>query len=193
MRRRHHYATTGNRALLSVTVELASDAELFERDPAVGPREVRANRGGSSWATSPASPRHEVDLVIEVVGSAPIERLDIFDGLDLIETIRPYMAQRSRPPRTAGLSGRRVSRPGAHDDLGRLAHRRRQPHRARRRDQQLEPRSRHPEQDASTVTWKAVTTGNYGAIDLWLETAAAGAGVQDRARVGRSGDRGAGR
>ena len=25
-------------------------------------------------------------------------------------------------------------------------------------------------QDASTVTWKAVTTGNYGAIDLWLET-----------------------
>jgi hypothetical protein len=28
--------------------------------------------------------------------------------------------------------------------------------------------------DASTVTWKAVTTGTYGAIDLWLETAAAG-------------------
>ena len=27
-------------------------------------------------------------------------------------------------------------------------------------------------QDASTVTWKAVTTGNYGAIDLWLETTA---------------------
>ena len=34
----------------------------------------------------------EVDLVIEVVGSAPIERIDIYDGLDLIETVRPYSA-----------------------------------------------------------------------------------------------------
>jgi hypothetical protein len=28
------------------------------------------------------------------------------------------------------------------------------------------------EQSASGVGWKAVTTGNYGAIDLWLESAA---------------------
>ena len=34
----------------------------------------------------------EVELVVEVVGSAPIERLDIYDGLDLIETVRPYRA-----------------------------------------------------------------------------------------------------
>jgi hypothetical protein len=27
-------------------------------------------------------------------------------------------------------------------------------------------------QDASSVAWKAVTTGNYGAIDLWLDKAA---------------------
>jgi hypothetical protein len=29
-------------------------------------------------------------------------------------------------------------------------------------------------QDATGVTWKAVTTGNYGAIDLWLDQPAAG-------------------
>ena len=29
-------------------------------------------------------------------------------------------------------------------------------------------------QDAGGITWKAVTTGNYGAIDLWLEQPAAG-------------------
>ena len=34
----------------------------------------------------------EAELAIEVVGSAPIERLDIWDGLDLIETVRPYGA-----------------------------------------------------------------------------------------------------
>ena len=29
-------------------------------------------------------------------------------------------------------------------------------------------------QDATSLTWKAVTTGTYGAIDMWLETAGAG-------------------
>ena len=29
-------------------------------------------------------------------------------------------------------------------------------------------------QDATALAWKAVTTGTYGAIDLWLETAGAG-------------------
>jgi hypothetical protein len=29
-------------------------------------------------------------------------------------------------------------------------------------------------QDATSVAWKAVTTGNYGAIDLWLEHPTAG-------------------
>ena len=32
----------------------------------------------------------EVELAIEVIGSGPIERLDIYDGPDLIETVRPY-------------------------------------------------------------------------------------------------------
>ena len=31
----------------------------------------------------------EVEFVIDVAASAPIERLDIYDGLDLIETVRP--------------------------------------------------------------------------------------------------------
>ena len=41
----------------------------------------------------------EIELHIEAVGSAPIERLDIFDGPELIETIRTY---------GAGDLGRRV-------------------------------------------------------------------------------------
>ena len=44
MRRRRHYATTGNRAFLSVTAELASDAEVFERDPAAGPARSERTR-----------------------------------------------------------------------------------------------------------------------------------------------------
>ena len=66
----------------------------------------------------------EVDLAIEVVGSAPIERLDIFDGLDLIETVRPYGAARPRRARAPRLRGRRIPRPRPHHHLGRLAHHR---------------------------------------------------------------------
>ena len=88
----------------------------------------------------------EVDLVIEVVGSAPIERLDIFDGLDLIETMRPYVrGDLGRRVRLVyeGAEYRGRARTTTWD--GSLSDRR-QPHRAHRRDQQLEPRSRHPEQ-----------------------------------------------
>src|ERR1019366_7508687 len=34
MRRRHHYATTGNRMILNVTVRLPKEADIFSRDPA---------------------------------------------------------------------------------------------------------------------------------------------------------------
>ena len=145
MRRRRHYATTGNRALL-------------ERVGGAGERgaEVLPARSGG-WADArPSDTRRlimgdiarvaddEVDLAIEVVGSAPIERLDIYDGLDLIETVRPYGADRPRRPRAPRLRGRRIPRPRAHHHLGRLARPSRATHRAHGRHQQLEPRSRHP-------------------------------------------------
>jgi len=169
MRRRRHYATTGNRALLSVVVEPASDAQVFAQDPAAGPARAERSRRlimGDIARVGEA----EVDLVIEVVGSAPLERLDIFDGEDLIETVRPYAAPdlgrrvrlafqgaecRGRARATTwdgslAIEGNRILRAGIinHWNLDRGIQR----------------------QDSCSVTWKAVTTGNYGAIDLWLET-----------------------
>jgi hypothetical protein len=171
MRRRRHYATTGNRAFLSVTAELASDAEVFLRDPAAGPTRAEPTRRlimGDIARVADA----EVDLAIEVIGSAPIERLDIFDGLDLIETVRPYAAAdlgarlrlvyegaeyrgRARTTTWDGsltVEGTRILRTAVINswNLDRGIQR----------------------QDATSLAFKAVTTGNYGAIDLWLESAA---------------------
>ena len=145
MRRRRHYATTGNRAFLDVAAEPAADAEVF------------AARSGGRARRHPSETRRlimgdiarvgddEVELAIEVVGSAPIERLDIYDGLDLIETVRPYgaadLGERVRLV-YEGAEYRGRARTTTWD--GSLTHRR-QPHPAHRRDQQLEPRSRHPE------------------------------------------------
>ena len=89
LRRRRHYATTGNRGILDVAVELADDAEVFVRDPGLGPsRSERARRllmGDIARVGDDAA-----ELAIDVLASAPIERIDIFDGLELLETVRPY-------------------------------------------------------------------------------------------------------
>jgi hypothetical protein len=170
MRRRRHYATTGNRAYLSVAAELASNAQVFERDPAAGSARSEPSRrllmGDIARVDEP-----QVDLAVEVVGSAPIERIDIYDGLDLIETVRPYALQdlgarvrlvyqgaeyRGRARTTVwdgalSVEGTRIVRAAVINNWN------------------LDRGIRT--QDATGVTWKAVTTGNYGAIDLWLEAA----------------------
>ncbi len=113
----------------------------------------------------------EVELAIEVVGSGPIERLDIYDGLDLIETVRPYGAAdlgarvrfvyegaeyrgRARTTTWDGsltVEGKRILRTAVINNWN--------------LDRGIQS------QDATSLAFKAVTTGNYGAIDLWLEHA----------------------
>ena len=188
MRRRRHYATTGNRAFTSVAVELKSDGEVFERDPALGPsRAEKARRLIMGDIARVAD--DEVEFTIDVAGSAPIERLDIYDGLDLIETVRPYDCTRTRQSRAAGLRRRRISRARADDDLGRLPHRARQPHSAHRRNQQLESRPRHPGTER-----RARRLEGCDDRQLWRHRPLVGghgrdAGVQDRAGFRRGGDR----
>jgi len=171
MRRRRHYATTGNRALLDVTATCASPAEVFLRDPAAGPSQSQTARRLLMGDIARVADG-EVDLDIEVVGSAPIERLDIYDGLDLLETVRPYTAAdlgrrvrlvyegaeyRGRARTTTwdgslSIDGARIERTAVINNWN--------------LDRGIQ------RQDATSLTWKAVTTGNYGAIDLWLDGAA---------------------
>jgi len=173
MRRRRHYATTGNRAYLDVAVATGAPAHVFLTDPALGPAQSeRASRllmGDIARVQG-----DEVELAIEVVGSAPIERLDIFDGLDLIETLRPFTENdlgarvrlvyegaeyrgRARTTIWDGaltITGNRILRTNVINNWN--------------LDRGIQ------KQDDTSLAWKAVTTGNYGAIDLWLEKPAAG-------------------
>src|SRR5262245_52450424 len=113
----------------------------------------------------------EVDLALEVVGSGAIERLDIFDGLEVVETVRPYAVEglgarvrlvyegagyrgRARTTTWDGtlqIEGTRILRTAVINNWN--------------LDRGIQS------QDATSLAFKAVTTGNYGAIDLWLEHA----------------------
>ena len=173
IRRRHHYATTGNRLYLDVRARLATPGRVFLRDPALGPAEAQAASellmGDIAEVVD-----DEVELAVEAVGSAPILQLDIFDGPDLIESVRPYGAEdlgarlrlvyqgaeyRGRARTTTWDGALRIDGNAVREarmfnnwnlDRGLTVH------------------------DAGHVSWKAVTTGNFGGIDLWLEEADAG-------------------
>ncbi len=169
MRRRRHYATTGNRAFVDVSVELARDGQAYQRDPSLGAAKIETTRHLIMGDIASVD-QETVDLVINVIASAPIERLDIFDGLDCLETVRFYGDQalcnrvrlvyegaeyrgRARATNWDGsltIEGNRIVRTGVINSWN--------------LDRGIQ------KQDHSSVTWKAVTTGNYGAIDLWLET-----------------------
>ena len=102
------------------------------------------------------------------MGSAPLERIDIFDGLDHLETVRPYSAKdlgsrvrlvyegaeyrgRARTTTwdgTMSLEGNSIVRASIINNWN--------------LDRGI------VQQAPQTLAWKAVTTGNYGAIDLWL-------------------------
>ena len=116
----------------------------------------------------------EVELAVEVVGSAPIERVDLFDGMDVIETVRPYTSEDlGRRVRLvfegAEYRGRaRTTLWNGHLDIAENAVRRAEMINNWNLDRGIR------KQDAGSVAWAAVTTGNYGAIDLWLEKAGRG-------------------
>jgi hypothetical protein len=89
IRKRHHYGTTGCRMILDVNAYFDNDAHLFATDPSLGKT--------TSWLTDNAmmgdilqSGDDQFRLHIKAIGSAPIERIDIRNGLQTLETFRPY-------------------------------------------------------------------------------------------------------
>jgi hypothetical protein len=71
LRQRHHYATTGERVFLDTSVKLSDG--------------IRAIMGDIVRTKKP-----EMLLQIEILSQSPIERLEIFNGLQKIDTVYPY-------------------------------------------------------------------------------------------------------
>ncbi|MCP4388573.1 MAG: DUF3604 domain-containing protein [Gammaproteobacteria bacterium] len=89
LRKRHHYGTTGNRVLLDTRVEFDEDAELFADDPRLGDVESEMVRDAMMGDILRCR-QTEVNFSIDVHSAAPIERIDIRNGLETVEVFRPY-------------------------------------------------------------------------------------------------------
>ena len=174
LRKRHHYGTTGARIFLDVRGTFAREVTGFSEDPKLGPATEMAVRDAMMGdIIRPAGV--PMKLSVEAIGTAPVERLDVLHGTEVVQSARPFGA--------ADLGRRvRVLWQGAE-------------YRGRGRETMwqgkltvadnrimrfapvnfLNPERRIQEVRAQhQLAWTSVTTGNVAGIDLWLEDAKAG-------------------
>lgn len=167
-RRRHHYGTTGCRMHLDVKIRLSNPAKLFDHDPRFVEAlsdTVRDAMMGDMVQANDAS----AELELEVATHEAIERIEILNGPDIIETIRCF--------EIADLGNRiRLHWEGAeYRGRGRQT---RWIGDVRLRQAEIRKMSTinawNPErkiqmQDSHSVEFDTITTGNFGGLDLWLE------------------------
>lgn len=172
-RKRHHYGTTGNRMILDVDAAFEVEGQLYHDNPALGPAEARAARE-AVMGDIVQLPSGNATLRVKAIGSAPIERIDIFNNLEHVATHRPYgegdLGNRIRVvwegaeyrgrfreviwDGEAKVSGNTIDRKSAINFFN--------------------PDKALDLHDNNRVTWKALTTGNYGGFDAWLAEGSAG-------------------
>ena len=173
LRRRHHYATTGCRAHLDVRVAFDTPASLYGDDPQMGGK-VAGSVNTAMMGDILQSGDTEVTLQVDVAAGAPIERIEIRNRKEVLETWRPY-AQKDLGRRIRliweGSEYRGRGRQSVWDGSAVLAGNAFEtptPVNLWNIDKTLQ----HPKPD--TLSWSALTTGGFGGADVLLTDARAG-------------------
>ncbi len=176
LRKRRHYATTGGpggRMVIDVRVRLDTEGTLYHDDPALGPA-AGVPAAEAMMGDIVRTADDEVELSVDILAAAPIERVDIFNGLDQIETVRPYgpeaLGNRIRVV-WEGAEYRGRFRQVIWDGTATLSGNRildARPINFFNRDKTLD------RVGDTGLAWRALTTGNIGGFDLWVEDAYGG-------------------
>ena len=167
LRRRHHYATTGCRMVLETRALFDNDARLYGDDPNLGTAPPTSSRQAMMGDILQSSDK-TVEFSIEAHASAPIERLEIRNGLEVLETWRPYDdAALGRRIRVIweGSEYRGRGRQTIWDGgctLDGNSFERIAPINMWNLDKKIERTG------PTTLAWTALTTGGFGGFDAWL-------------------------
>lgn len=180
LRARRHYATTGERIHLDLSVSVASGAERFAVDPLVA--EGPATRCGQLGMGDIARVRDaEAMLTFSTRARRPILRADILNGMETVVSLRNPACGGGgggggRQNRIRVLwRGAMVKGRGARASWeGRVTLR------GARIARTADICAWNPDRPSrrvgdAAVEWESVTAGNFGAVDLWLEDEAADA------------------
>jgi hypothetical protein len=174
LRKRRHYGTTGTRLFLDVRGTFERPVTALSDDPKLGPAtesSVREALIGDIVRPGPVPMR----LSADVIGTAPVERVDVLHGTEVAKTVRPYAAAdlgrrvrvlwqgaeyrgRGRETMWQGtltLAGNRFARFAQVNFL----------------NPERQARETAP---GTALAWNSVTTGNLAGLDLWLDEAGRG-------------------
>jgi len=174
LRRRRHYGTTGTRIFVDLAASFAAPVAGFSEDPKLGPaREIPLRQAQMGDIVRPGS----VPMLIaaDVIGTAPIERVEVLHGKDVVKTVRPFGASdlgrrvrvlwqgaeyrgRGRETLWKGkltIDGNRIGRFAPVNFLN--------------PERKVKKAAR-----GAALAWTSVTTGNLAGIDLWLAEASRG-------------------
>jgi hypothetical protein len=169
LRRRHHYGTTGTRLFLDLRASFAEPVASFAEDPQLdaGAQKSIVREAVMGDIIRPGTVAME--LAAEVIGTAPIERMDVFHGTQVVQTVRPYGSSE------AGRRVRVLWQGAEYRGRGRETHWQGKLALERNRFTRFAPVNfLNPERrilettPGSALAWSSVTTGNLAGIDLWL-------------------------
>jgi len=169
LRRRHHYGTTGCRMHMQVHVDFPQAATLYERDPAVFDNAPSSRATTAMMGDIIGSDAAQVTLRFEVAAHAPIERVEIRNGTEVLDIVRPYTRQDLGSRIRVLWSGAEYRGRGRQSDwTGRAIFRgstikRLQKINAFNHERKLR------QFNHDTVEWNSLTTGNFGGFDVWLD------------------------
>ena len=169
LKRRHHYGTTGTRLHLEVIAGFDAPATLFDQDPKLFPNTTSCQVDEVMMGDIVQTSAGKVTLSVRAVTQAPIERIEVRNGVGVVETLRGYhqddLGSRIRVLWSgAEYRGRgrdtnwkgKVSFTGAtirrFDKINAWNH--------ERLFEQL---------GDNTIVFDAITTGNFGGFDVWLD------------------------
>jgi hypothetical protein len=174
LRRRRHYGTTGARIFMDLHASFDQPVTGFSEDPQLGPTSEFAVQR-AMMGDIIRSGRVPMHLAVEVIGTAPIERVDVLHGTSVAQTFRTFGASdlgrrvrlvwqgaeyrgRGRETLWEGkltVTGNRIARFAPVNFLN--------PERVVR---ETAP--------GTALAWSSVTTGNLAGIDIWFDEAETG-------------------
>ena len=169
LRKRHHYGTTGTRLHLDVHAEFAGGGELFDEDPNAFPNTGSKTVNNVMMGDIVKTADDIVTLKVEVSAQNPIERIEIRNGMDVLKTVRGFaesdLGERIRVVWSgAEYRGRgRETNWKGRASFGGAKIRHMEKINAWNHERKLE------QHGVDTVVFDAITTGNFGGFDAWLE------------------------
>ncbi len=169
LKKRHHYGTTGNRLHLTVEAEFKGGGKLFDLDPNVYGEAKFTDSTSAMMGDIVQTDDTSVTLKVVAKSPTPIERIEIRNGIDVVKTLRGYskndLGKRHRVI-WSGAEYRGRSRNTSW--IGNATFKNAKIKRMEKINAWNHERLLEVDGDTG-VKWDAITTGNYGGFDVWLD------------------------